>query len=243
MAMTRHKIKSLVELNVGRSNDQLENKLCDEGLAIALDIHPFQDAVSMPADITITEDNTDVDISAITNIVTVVTARIVQASGDSNEKLVMKNQTWWDTFIVNAEDNQKGWPQYGLRKGTTIYLDRPAESNLELRLRVTRTQTFSTDNTECPIALLDKFLVKYVTAEMFAKLKQWESAEMWRKKALGPYFDTRGEPGGFLAAAISIDKADIAEEMQMQDQEHETGVSVRNLISGHDDYGNIRKWH
>lgn len=243
MSMKRHKIKDLVELNVGRHNDDLENKLCDEGLALALDIHPFQDATSVPSDISITEDATSVDISDVSNIVTVVTARIVQADGSSNEKLILKNRTWWDTFVVNAEDNQKGWPAYGLRAGSIMYLDRPAESNLELRLRVTTTQTFATDNTACPIALLDTFLVKYVTAEFFAQLKQWETSEMWRKKALGPYFDTRGDPGGFLANAINRDKADIGEEMHMQDQEHETGLSIRNDITTHDDYGNVRSWY
>jgi len=244
MAWTRHKIKRMVEMNLGgRSNDELENMLCDEALDIALDNHNFGDAISIPSDITITEDAISVNISAVTNLKNIVTARIVQASGDLNKKLIMKNRTWWDTFVVNPEDNQKGWPNYGLRAGTTIHIDRPAESNLELRLRVTTIQKFSTDNTECPIAILDKFIVKYVTSEMFAKLGQHEKARDWRSKALGTYFDTRGEPGGFLAMAISHDKADIAEELNMREQEHIEGISVRNDNDWHDDYGNVRVWH
>ena len=244
MAWNRHKIKRMVEMNLGgRSNDELENILCDEALDVALDVHNFGDAISIPSDITITEDANSVSIATVTNLKNIVTARIVEASGSRNEKLIMKNRTWWDTFVINAEDNQKGWPEFGMRAGTTVYLDRPANSNLELRLRVTTLQTFSNDNTECPVAILDKFVVKYVTAEMFAKLKQTEAARDWRSKALGPYFDTRGEPGGFLAMAINHDKADIAEELQMRDQEHITGVSVRNDNDWHDDYGNIRVWH
>jgi len=234
----------MVEMNLGgRSNDELENMLCDEALDVALDVHNFGDAISVPSDITITEDATSVSIAAVTNLKNVVTARIVDAAGELNERLIMKNRTWWDTFVVNPEDNQKGRPQYGLRAGATVYLDRPAEAGLELRLRVTTIQKFSNDNTECPIEILDKFVVKYVTAEMFSKLKQVEAARDWRSKALGPYFDTRGEPGGFLAMAINRDKADTAEELSMRDQEHVTGVSIRNNNDWHDDYGNVRVWH
>ena len=244
MAWNRHKIKRMVEMNLGgRSNDELENALCDEALDVALDSHNFNDAITIPSDFTITEDATSVSISSITKLKNIVTARIVEASGSLNTKLVMKNRTWWDTFVVEAEDNQKGWPAYGLRAGTTIYLDRPAQSGLELRLRVTTLQTFTNDNTECPIAILDKFVVKYVTAEVFAKLGLVEKARDWRSKALGPYFDTKGEAGGFLAMAISHDKADIAEELNVKDQEHITGLSIKNDNDWHDDYGNIRVWH
>jgi len=243
MASTRATIKETVELNVGRNNQQLEDRLCNEALKVALIAHPFDDAISQPADFTITEDSTTVDISATTNQLTIVTARIVQAAGDLNARLRMKNRTWWDSHVVNPEDNQKGWPDYGLHFGTNIILDRPAESNLELRLRVTREQTFANDNTECPIAVLDQFVVKYVTAMMFKQLKQFEAAREWRREALGPYYDTKGEPGGFLLAAINLDKANIAEEMSLSDQIDKKGVSIRNLIAGHDDEGNIRTWH
>ena len=119
MAYVRSQIKGVVELNIGRRNEPLENKLCDEALKVALTAHPFNDAISIPSDFTITEDDTDVDISGTTNIITVVTARIVDADGASNNKLIMKNRTWWDSHVVNAEDNPKGRPVYGLRAGST----------------------------------------------------------------------------------------------------------------------------
>ena len=244
MAYVRSQIKGVVELNIGRRNEALENKLCDEALKVALTVHPFNDGISIPSDFTITEDATSVDISGTTNIITLVTARIVEADGDKNTKLIMKNRTWWDTHVINQEDNQKGWPVYGLRTGSTIYLDRPAESGLELRLRVTTEQVFATDNTTCPIALLDTFVIKYVTAQMFKQLKQFEAAMHWRSEALGPYFDTRGEPGGLLLEAINSDKADIAEEMNMSDgQSQRDGISILNNITGHGDINNVRTWH
>jgi hypothetical protein len=243
MADTRDTIKNVVELNIGRSNTVLENRLCDEALKIALLAHPFDDGTSQPSDFTITEDATSVDISGTSNILTIVTARIVQASGDLNAKLKLKNRTWWDEHVLNPEDNQKGWPVYGLHFGTNIVLDRPAESNLELRLRVTTDKVFDNDNTVCPIAVLDKFVIKYVTAQMFKQLKQFNAAKEWRKEALGPYFDTKGEPGGFLLAAINCDKANIAEEMEIDTVTDQGGVSILNEITGHGDNGNVRTWH
>ena len=243
MAETRAYIKEVVELNVGRHNDALENKLCDEALKIALNIHPFDDAISQPSDFTITEDATSVSIASVSDVMTIVTARIVQADGDFNDILKMKNRTWWDRNVVNPEDNQKGWPKYGLHFGTDIILDRPAESNLELRLRLTTKQTFTNDNTECPIALLDGYVIKYVTAGLFKQLKHFEAAKEWRKEALGPFFDMRGEPGGLLLVAINLDKANIAEEMQLRQEAERKGIPIQNLITDHDDYGNIRTWH
>jgi hypothetical protein len=242
VADTRNTIKTQVELNVGRSNDALENLLCDEALQIALSAHPFDDATTEPTDLTITTSSTEVSISSITNIFTIVSARIVEASGDQNTILILKNRLWWDEHIVNPEDNQQGWPKYGLHFGTNIYLDRPADSNLKLRLRVTRKQTFTDDNAACPITLLDKFVVKYVTAQMFKQLKQFEAAREWRSEALGPIFDLKGEPGGLLLATIQLDKANVAEDMSLRVPSERAGISVENLIESHSDYGNIRSW-
>lgn len=244
MALVRSEIKEMVELNVGRSNEALENKLCNEALQVAGIAHPFCDAISVPSDFTITEDEISVDISGTTNILTVVTARIVEADGDRNTKLKMKNRTWWDTHVINPEDNMKGWPEYGLRAGSTLHIDRPAQSGLELRLRVSTKQTFAQDGTECPIALLDTFVVKYVTAQIFKQLKQFEAAREWRIEALGPYFDAKGEPGGLLLEAINTDKADIAEEMSLGPEHVSSrGIAILNDITGHGDNGNVRTWH
>lgn len=243
MAKNRGKIKEVVELNVGRANDQLENELCDEALDLAITVHPFDDSVTTPSDISITEDSVSVDISSIEDIKTIVTARIVETSGQRNLILKLKNRTWWDNFVVNPEDNQKGWPVYGLHDGTTIKLNCPAEDNLSLRLRVSINQTFDNDNTECPIALLENFVIKFVTAGVFKQLKQFDAAKEWRSEAVGPLFDIKGEPGGLLLAAITNDKSNIGEETSLLEVPQQNGLSIRNLIVGHEDYGNIRTWH
>lgn len=243
MADRRSTIKQSVELNIGRANDPLENILCDEALKVALLAHPFDDSVIQPSDFTITTNATDVDISGVSNILTIVTARILQVTGDLYLPLKLKNRTWWDIHVVNPEDNQIGWPEYGLHFGTNITLDRPAESNLKLVLRLTTDKVFDNDNTECPIAVLDKFVIKYVTAQMFKQLKQFNAAKEWRQEALGPYFDTRGDPGGFLLAAINCDKANIGEEMSMLETPGNKATSILNEIGGHDDEGNTRGWY
>jgi len=244
MADTRFQIKEIVELNVGRSNEALENVLCNEALKMALIVHPFTDAASVPSDFTLTEDATSVSIAATENIVDVISARIVEASGSLNTSLIMKNRFWWDKHIINPEDNQKGWPVYGMRAKSVIHFDRPLESGLELRLRLTTEQTFTNDNTECPIGVLDKFVIKYVTAQMFKQLKQFDVAKEWRAEALGPYFDGKSIPGGLLLSAISLDKADTAEEMQVSRSPISNGgTAILNNITGSDNYGNTEVWY
>ena len=193
MSRTRGAIKTLVRSHTGRSKEALENSLCDSALKIALTKHPFKDAMSTPSDIALTEDLYSVDISSVSAF-HIVTARIVEASGSRNTELIIKNRTWWDKNIVNPEDNLKGWPEYGLHAGNTMYFDKPLQSGLELRLRITTEQTFTDDNTTCPIALLDIFVEKYVTANVFADVANTERYLFWKSEAIGPRYDT-GESG------------------------------------------------
>lgn len=246
-ARTRTAIKALVRLNTGRTKDTLESYLCDTALKVALLQHPFKDAQSEPSDFALTEDETEVDISGTTDLVNIVTARIVEADGSRNEKLTLKTRTWWDKHVVNPEDNNKGWPVYGLRWGDYIRFDRPLESGLELRLRVTTVQTFASDSTVCPIALLDVFVEHYVTAHVFKSLKHWDAYKQWMQSACGIKWSINGEPGGELLKAIQADTVgDTALELKVERYEDADargrGVSVENLITGHDDYGNTRTW-
>jgi len=198
-ARTRAEIKTLVESHTGHTKDTLENSLCDTALKIALMQHPFKEAQSSPSDFTITAEATSVDISATTDLVNIITARIVQADGTSNKILKLKTRSWWDEHVINAEDNQGGWPNYGLRWGNTILLDRPATAGLELRLRVTTVQSFAGDSTVCPIALLDVFIEQFVTAGVYADLENWNSEKFWSRKALGVQYELNGKLGGQLA--------------------------------------------
>ena len=245
MARTRTEIKTLVRSHTGRTKEALENSLCDTALKVALLRHPFKDAQSVETDIAITEAATSVDISAITGLRSIVTARIVEVSGSRNAILKCKTRSWWDTHVVNSEDNQKGWPQYGMRVGTTIVIERPCQSGLALRLRVTTNQAFASDATECPIDVLDIFVEHYVTAYVFKSLENDEMYKHWMASAMGIRYLIDGTIGAALADAIEADEdpaLDLKAEPYDMPSVHAAGVSVRNLITGHDDYGNTRWW-
>ena len=250
-ARTRSTIKTIVQLNHGRGTEKstLEDYLCDSALKFALMRHNFKDAVgAAQSDITLTEDATSVDMSGtITGLVNVVTARIVEASGSRNSKLVLKTRDWWDAKVLNPEDNQKGWPAFGLRVGNTMHFDRPLESGLELRVRCTTEQTFASDATVCPIYVLDLFVEHYVTAHVFKALQNDAAYKEWMISAVGARYLIDGTIGGELANAIQADTLqETALEIQAEGPEmpttREGGVSVENLITGHDDYGNTRWW-
>ena len=245
MARTRLQIKVLVRSHTGRTKDTLENSLCDSALKLALLKHPFNDAISTPADFTLTEDATTLDISSVSAF-KIVTARIVEADGKINRPLTLKNRTWWDEHVVNAEDNIKGWPVYCLRTADTITFDRPIiRSGLELRLRITTEQTFTDDTTVCPIAVLDLFVEKWVTAEVFLDVGNQERHLFWKVQALGPRYE-KGEIGGALRDAINFDLFEIAEELKMGDDglvRPNVGLAVQNLIPWHDRFNKIDSWY
>lgn len=245
MARTRAEIKTLVHSNTGRTKDTLESSLCDTALKTALLRHRFKDAQSIPSDFAITEGSTSIDISSISNLLNVLTARIVEASGTRNKLLKLKTRSWWDLHIINSEDNQKGWPHFGMRVGTTIVIERPSSSGLELRLRITTDQTFSSDSTECPISVLDIFVEQYVTALVFKSLENDEMYMHWMASAMGVQYLVNGNVGGALSDAIAADEdpaLDLKAEPVDMPSEYAAGISVRNLITGHEDYGNTRWW-
>ena len=246
MAKTRTQIKTSVDANTSRATQKatLIEDLCDQALKVAIGRHPFRDAQDDPTIITITEDAVSVDISAITNLVHIVTAQIIQDSGSLYKPLYMRDRTWWDRSVGNPADNQKGWPAFGLRWEATVLLDRPAESDLQLQLIVSQDKTFASDATETPVKILDTFIVQYVTAFVFLSIQNMQSYAYWKNIALGFRWDD-GVVGGTLGQAIQTDKYDISEEMRAEPPglPRRDGISVQNLISGHDDYGNVRTWY
>ncbi len=244
MAKTRGELKTLVIAHTGRNKDTLMDSLCNDALKIAVMLHAFRDSLSIPSDFAITEAATSVDISSASAL-HIVTARIVQTSGSQNKKLIIKDRQWWDRKVINPEDNQKGWPTYGLRWGDNIVLDRPANSGLSLRLRVTTVPAFADDSTECPISVLDLFVEKYVAAHVFLSMENRESYIFWKSEALGPAFD-RGSIGGELLNAINSDKYDPAQELKVErasDVSSNIGISVENQITGHGRFGEVDTWY
>jgi len=256
MAKTRAQIKTAVDNNTGRGTEKatLIESLCDEALKVAINEHPFRDSQDDPTIIDITEDATSVDISAISDLVHIVTARIIQDSGSLYAPLFMRDRSWWDRNVVNPDDNQKGWPRNGLRWESTILLERPASDDLQLQLIVSQEKTFTNDSTETPIKILDTFITQYVTAFVFLSLQNTESYAYWKNIALGFKWDS-GIVGGTLGHAIRTDKYDISEEMVAQGpgvSARSGGIAVKNGLinydrqgnaTNHDRYGSIDIWY
>lgn len=236
MARTRSESSALVILNTGRSDKTtLINSLHDSALKVAVTHHPFSDACHTCDDLTITEDATSVSIAsveessvALGSVLDVITARIVEADGSNNSSLSIKSRQWWDKNIINPEDNLKGWPVYGLKFGSSIILDRPAQSGLELRLRVSVVPTYAADSTECPIEILDVFVEQYVTTMVYFSLGMMDKYWQWKNMTLGRGYD-QGVVGGTLLNCILNDEKQIAEERQFGGDLHRSkGLTIQN---------------
>lgn len=186
------------------------------------------------------EDIQDAD----TNTVAVVTTD-PGAGGSKNSVLAIKNKIWWDKNIINPEDNQKGWPTYGLHFGSNIILGRPSDDGLLLRLRVSSVPTFADGDTECPIEVLDLFVEQYVTAMTYLSLGMNDKYLSWYLLALGRNYD-RGEVGGTLLSAIDKDKSSGAEDRKVERgavNRREGGITIENEITGSYNYGNTAHWY
>jgi hypothetical protein len=250
MAKTRTQIKTAVDNNTGRGTEKatLIETLCDDALKIAGEAHPFKDASSFDQDFTITTSATSVDLSsALSNIQHVVTAVIVETSGDRNWPLIMKDETWWQENVINASDNQQGKPEFGLRRGTSVLLNRPCDAGYSLRVTVTTEQTFTNDATVCPIAVADIFVEQYVTAMLFMSIQDERSFTRWYALAFGTDYARSGRIGGTLARIIEVDKRDRVDKMVSTGPPHAgavggDGIAVRNLDTNHEDYNNVRLW-
>jgi hypothetical protein len=243
MAKTRTQIKAMVQEYTKRGVEKatvIENA-CDEALKIAIGLHPFKDAESDPSDITISADAVSVALTTISNLVHIVSARVLEAASSRTMPLSLRDRVWWDRNVINPSDNSAGWPLYAMKRGTTLYIDRPAQSGLTLRLRVVTDQVFATDATVCPVAVLDNFIVDYATYKVFAAIENATSAMFWRTVALGPNFENPSVPesariGGSLMLAINSDKYDLADDMQAgRAPTTQDGLSVENLTTGDTD--------
>ena len=245
MARTRSQIKTVVDSYTGRATEKatIIETLCDEALRVALNHQPFFDA-SAESTIVITEDAVSLDLSAtISDMHNLVNARIIETSGDKNSYLKLRGRFFWDSKVLNPEDNQKGWPVNGLYDKPYLYFDRPAESGISLKARATTYQTFTNDSTECPIELLDIFVTQYVTAYLFLSIEQQDQYMYWRNICLGKQFE-EGIIGGSLLHAINIDKKTWMHFFKADRDNVYSGdqIAVQNLITVHDDYGNVRLW-
>ena len=256
MARTRAETEADVILNTGRADKSAYIiRQMDNALKIACTKHTFNDSLFLASDLTITEDATSIDISSLTNangggalgtLIDIITARIVEADGTRNLDLDLRNRQWWDKNVINPEDNFKGWPKYGLHFGDNIIIERPADDNLELRLRVQTIPTYVADGTECPIELLDTFVEQYVTALTFLSIGATEKYVSWYIMSVGRDFDKKGIAGGALKAAIDKDRSLAAERKKVERDfmvdDNFRGTSVLNNTPTAPNFGNTVSW-
>jgi len=249
-ARTRGQILDLVHEHTGRTKAVVEAAACNDALKMAQMKHAFRDAQTTASDYGITAAATYVTVNPSTTIVGIVSGRIIETSGSRNKILRFKTRNWWDEHVINPEDNMKGWPEYALHQKPYVFLDRPADSGLSLRLRLNLEAIFTSVGSTgistcvCPIYVLDKFVEYYTTAQVFQSIRSWDSYAAWMRKALGPKWDTTGEPGGELLQAIQADSIlDTALDIRADEPMPSVGgVAVENVIEGHDDLGNTRWW-
>lgn len=247
LTRTRAQIKTFVGHYTGRGTEKsdLIELLCDEALDVALQAHPFKDARNRNYAFELDVGDLTVDLSEIPCLRHVVAATIYDSSGSTSAPLVLKNETWWNEYVGRPQEAQNGWPRYALRLGNTLYLSCPARDGLYLGLIVTTEQRFESDSSVCPIAIASLFVTQYVTAMIFLAVQERDSYIRWYSLALGSQHFSSGRIGGTLGQIISLDKRDIAEQYKALPSNASMGgrgVAFRNLLDGHEDYGNVRLW-
>jgi len=245
MARSVTKIGTYVARNTGRTlSDSQLTDFCDEALRVALNVHPFADSISIES-IEISEGDSSVDISSISDIIHTIAVQAIDKSGESSRPIIMKDKVWWNRNVVDADQRRSDWPRYGHRAGNIIDLNCKVNRDLTIKVIVSTVKTYEDTTSPGPIDTLDIFVGHYVTAMAFLSLQDDQAYQRWKTVALGHRWDV-GEVGGSLANAIASDKFDLSTEMRASyysDDVADFGLSVRNLNSSHDDYNNIQSWY
>ena len=113
------------------------------------------------------------------------TLRVVDSSTvEKSNKLVLKSNIWFDKNYPYPLDNMQGWPIYGTKISGSIIFDRPVEENKSLYIRGAVEQTFASDDTDCPIELLDIFVEEYVTSKLLMSYHEYDKAREWMTQAI-----------------------------------------------------------
>ena len=213
MARTRAEIKTSVVSNTGfAGKDATLNSLCDDALKVALFKHSFVEATKertwaiteSAVQVQIQGTGGDDDDSDNFKVTDILSARIIDTDADGFCRLTLKNRIWFSKNFPSPEDNDEGWPSFGVRFGDYIRFERPVEKDRSLYLWATNILSFTDDSTECPIDLLDLYVTEYVTA--FAFLNTHE--DQFYKQRLNI-------ANGFLADAIEADRP-TAEELMVE---------------------------
>jgi hypothetical protein len=203
MALTRAQIKSKIASYSGKGNkDTFIEEQCDTILKGAMLRHNFEEQRDT-SDVVGVIDETSIAVpSGAKKILSIV----VIDSSNRARVLKLKPDKWYADHVGSPEANLSGWPEYACRFSSTIELDRPINEAYTFRVRYTKYATFTTDETECPVDVLDNFLVYYITAMVYAMCENLPMAQFWFTKAIGRNIDDGNWDGGEFAAAVKADE-------------------------------------
>ncbi len=212
MSLTRANIKTLVQGYTGKSNkDTLIETLCNLALNEAVRRHPFADSRSF-ASVASVVGETSIALPA--TLVNIISIEVVD-DDDVSTLVALKPAWWWAKHAGSNANAGNGRPQYANKQGSNLVFSCGFDEIYTVRIGYSYYPTFALDTTECPIPVLETFVVNYVTAHVFLSIEEKENFAVWMSKAVGGDFnDWRG---GEFAEAVSADKDQYAMESSAGD--------------------------
>lgn len=235
MARTRDEILVLVKSTTGFSGkDSYLEAQCDNAIKVAQLKHSYVEA-TIERTWAITTDAVSVQIQGVGGsdgdannwkVTDILSARIISTVDDDFGVLTLKNRIWFSRELPSPEDNDQGWPVYGVRFGDYIRFDRPVEAGRSLYLWATNILSFANGSSECPIDLLDLYVEEYVTAFAFLNIHEDQF-----------YREHLQVANGFLADAMAAD-IETAQELAMARGGNATGYGKDGrAITNQTNYG------
>jgi len=226
MALTRTQIKTLVQSYTGKLNKAtLIETLCDLALNEAVRKYPFDSSrLSSPissAEATETHRSMiqtvadEVEITLPATVVNLISVELLDTSTDVSYSVALKPDWWFAKLAGSNQYETQGIPEYACRQGGVLKFNRPFDAVYTVRIRYSWYPVFEEDDDENPIAVLDTFLVDYVTAHVFLSIEDKDNFAVWMVKAVGSDFNDW--QGGAFADAVKADKDEYAKETTLMD--------------------------
>jgi len=215
MALTRAQIKSLVQGYTGKLNkDSLIETLCDLALNEAVRRHPFGSSRAT-SELTGVVGTLSYSMSTLPNtLVNIISIELLDSENVST--LVTLKPTWWFSKHAGSRANLgNGRPEFVEKQGINLVFDRGFDEAYTIKVTYSYYPTFASDETECPIKVLDTFVVNYVTAHVFLSIEDKENFGAWMNRAVG--FDFGDWRGGEFYHAVKADKDEYAQENSFMD--------------------------
>ena len=186
--LTRGNIKTRVQLHTGRTDkDTLIEYTCDDLLKEACNEHDFEYVIEN-TEVQTTATQAYVDLPS--GFLTLVSATVIEKADGTNVDrvwdLYVKGRQWWQSHVIDAGNWSSGTPVYGMLDiaNDKLYLAKiPDDTIYYIKLYYTVYPSFTDDSTANPIPLLDNWLVRKCTEEVFDSIEQFRDAKKWGGKA------------------------------------------------------------